>query len=213
MHSRETGGTGLYPRGVRTRLEGKQRTPLSSRVATRVSWSPLSGLKGVQPPLPFGERTRVCSPGQAGKEGPHLAPVQVSLQFHRQITIFLTFSEARLLQLATARFQAPSQLTQTCLQSVGCLLPRESRGSMAKSVRGAVVEEPPDSVTDRLLLCQENPSFLCAHFSLRVWGYQTGGAQCSMGEKQHQPNPSLSLCSRWSLERWPASWCGVPWGR
>lgn len=71
------------------------------------------------------------------------------------------------------------------------------------------MEEPPDSVTDRLLLCQENPSSLCAHFSLRVWGYQTGGAQCSMGEKQHQPNPSLSLCSRWSLERWPASWCGV----
>ena len=31
---------------------------LSSRVATRVSWSPLSGLKGVQPPLPFGERDR-----------------------------------------------------------------------------------------------------------------------------------------------------------
>ena len=26
--------------------------------STRVSWSPLSGLKGVQPPLPFGERTR-----------------------------------------------------------------------------------------------------------------------------------------------------------
>ena len=34
------------PRGVRPRLEGKPRTPLSSRVATRVSWSPLSGLKG-----------------------------------------------------------------------------------------------------------------------------------------------------------------------
>ena len=33
--------------------------------ATRVSWSPLSGLKGVQPPLPFGERTRDCSPGHA----------------------------------------------------------------------------------------------------------------------------------------------------
>ena len=30
------------PRGVRPRLEGKPRTPLSSRVATRVSWSPLS---------------------------------------------------------------------------------------------------------------------------------------------------------------------------
>ena len=66
MHSR-------LPRGVRPRLEGKPRTPLSSRVATRVSWSPLSGLKGVQPPLPFGERTRDCSPGHAGKEGPHLA--------------------------------------------------------------------------------------------------------------------------------------------
>ena len=31
--------------------------------ATRVSWSPLSGLKGVQPPLPFGERTRDSNPG------------------------------------------------------------------------------------------------------------------------------------------------------
>ena len=28
---------------------------------------PLSGLKGVEPPLQFGERTRDCSPGQAGK--------------------------------------------------------------------------------------------------------------------------------------------------
>ena len=46
MHSR-------LPRGVRPRLEGKPRTPLSSRVATRISWSPLGGLKGVQPPLPF----------------------------------------------------------------------------------------------------------------------------------------------------------------
>ena len=33
MHSR-------LPRGVRPHLEGKPRTPLSSRVATRVSWSP-----------------------------------------------------------------------------------------------------------------------------------------------------------------------------
>ena len=43
------GISGLHsrlPRGVRPRLEGKPRTPLSSRVATRVSWSPLSGLKG-----------------------------------------------------------------------------------------------------------------------------------------------------------------------
>ena len=66
MHSK-------LPRGVRPRLKGKPRTPHSSRVATRVSWRPLSGLKGVHPPLPFGERTRDCSPGHAGKEGPRLA--------------------------------------------------------------------------------------------------------------------------------------------
>ena len=38
-----TTGSGLHsrlPRGVRPRLEGKPRTPLSSRVATRVSWNP-----------------------------------------------------------------------------------------------------------------------------------------------------------------------------
>ena len=65
----KAGISGLHcrlPRGVRPRLEGKPRTPLSSRVATRVSWNPLSGLKGVQPPLQFGERTRDCSPGHAG---------------------------------------------------------------------------------------------------------------------------------------------------
>ena len=34
---------------------------------------PLSGLKAVKPPVEFGERTRDCSPGHAGKEGHHLA--------------------------------------------------------------------------------------------------------------------------------------------
>ena len=33
---------------------------------------PKSGLNGVNPPVEFGERTRECSPGHAGKEGPHL---------------------------------------------------------------------------------------------------------------------------------------------
>ena len=45
----KAGISGLHsrlPRGVRPRLEGKPRTPLSSRVATRVSCSPLRGLKG-----------------------------------------------------------------------------------------------------------------------------------------------------------------------
>ena len=58
--------------GVRRLLEGKQRTSLSSRVATGISWSPLSGLNGVKPPVEFGERSRDCAPGHAGKEGPHL---------------------------------------------------------------------------------------------------------------------------------------------
>ena len=70
-----TGISGLHSRltwGVRPRFEGNQMIPLSSRVAPGISWTQLSGLKGVNPPVKFGERTRDCSPGQAGKEGPHL---------------------------------------------------------------------------------------------------------------------------------------------
>ena len=80
--------SGLHSRrilGVRARLQGKQRTPLSSRVATGVSWSPLSGLKGVKPPVEFGERTRDCSPGHAGKEDPHLAMTGASCWFSRAV--------------------------------------------------------------------------------------------------------------------------------
>ena len=51
------------PRGVRPRLEGKPRTPLSSRVATGISWSPLSGLKGVKPPEEFLPRIACVCPG------------------------------------------------------------------------------------------------------------------------------------------------------
>ena len=60
------GETGIH-------LEWKQRTPLCSRVATGISWSSLSGLKGVKPPEAFGERSRDWSLGHAGDEGPHLA--------------------------------------------------------------------------------------------------------------------------------------------
>ena len=66
-----------------TCIEGKQRTPLSSRAATGISWSPLSGLKGVKPPAEFGKRIRDSSPGHAGKEGPHLAMTGVSHVFPR----------------------------------------------------------------------------------------------------------------------------------
>ena len=37
---------------------------MASRIATGISWSPLSGLKGVKPPVEFGERTQDCSPGK-----------------------------------------------------------------------------------------------------------------------------------------------------
>ena len=85
MHSR-------LPWGVRPRLEGKPRTPLSSRVATRVSGSPLSGLKGVQPPFQFGDRTRDCSAGHAGKEGPQLARTGASQGFPRAAVPIGVFS-------------------------------------------------------------------------------------------------------------------------
>ena len=54
-------------------LRRQHNTLLSSQVATGISWSPLSGLKGVKPPVKFGEKTRDCSPSQAGKEVPNLA--------------------------------------------------------------------------------------------------------------------------------------------
>ena len=64
----QQGSRGCIPDSpkVRPHLEGKQSTLLSSQVATGISWSPLSGLKGVKPPVKFGEKTRDCSPGQAG---------------------------------------------------------------------------------------------------------------------------------------------------
>ena len=51
---------------------------LSSRVAPGISWTQLSGLKGVNPPVKFGERTWDCSPGHAGKDGPHLVMTEGS---------------------------------------------------------------------------------------------------------------------------------------
>ena len=64
-----------------SRGEAKDSALLSSQGG--ISWSPLSGLKGVKPPVEFGERTRDCSPGYAGKEGPHLAMTGASHAFSR----------------------------------------------------------------------------------------------------------------------------------
>ena len=49
----------------------------------RVRWLSDARISGVQPPLPFGERTRDCSPGHAGKEGPQLARTGASQGFPR----------------------------------------------------------------------------------------------------------------------------------
>ena len=76
-------------------LEGKPRMPLSSQVATQISWSPLSGLKGVRPSLQFGERTRDCALGQAGKEGPHLARMGASQGFPRAAAPVGVFSRGK----------------------------------------------------------------------------------------------------------------------
>ena len=65
MHSRLT-------QTVRPRLEWKQKTLLYCLVATGISWRPLSGLKGFNPPVEFEQKSRDDSPGHAGNEGPHL---------------------------------------------------------------------------------------------------------------------------------------------
>ena len=51
------GGKPSFPSPSAGDLRELPRVPLSSsQVATQISWSPLSGLKGVRPSLQFGER-------------------------------------------------------------------------------------------------------------------------------------------------------------
>ena len=81
MGSQRVGQDSRLPRGVRPRLEGKPRTPLSSRVATRLSWSPLSGLKGVQPPLPFGRPEDNCPLVASGSPDTNSCPSESGATF------------------------------------------------------------------------------------------------------------------------------------
>ena len=48
-------------------------------------------LKGIKPPVEFGERTRDWTPGHAGKEGPHLTVWTILKDFIEFITILLLF--------------------------------------------------------------------------------------------------------------------------
>ena len=77
---------------VSPHLEWKQRTSLCFRVGTSSSCRPLSGLKGVKPPVEFGERTRDCSLGHSGNEGPHLSMTWESRVFSRAAAPVLGFS-------------------------------------------------------------------------------------------------------------------------
>ena len=113
MHSR-------LPRGVRPRLEGKPRTPLSSRVAPGISWTQLSGLKGVNTPGKFGERTRTCSPGQAGKEGPQLSRTGASQGFPRAATPMGVFSRGT--TRISGSLSCGARASGPCSSAVGTLL-------------------------------------------------------------------------------------------
>ena len=68
-----------------SRVSKEFRSRLESRLSSRlgISWSPLCVLKGVKPPVEFGERTRDWTPGHAGKEGPHLEMTVASRGFSR----------------------------------------------------------------------------------------------------------------------------------
>ena len=76
-----------------SRGEAMDSALLSSR--TGMSWSPLSGLKGVKPPLVFGGRTRDCSPGNAGNEGPRLPMTGASRRFSRAVALVWGFSRSK----------------------------------------------------------------------------------------------------------------------
>ena len=90
---RDLGVAFQLTRGVRPCLEWKQRTPLSSRVATGISWSPLSGIKGVKHTVEFGKRTQDCSLGHAGNEGRHLPMTGESPGFSRVAVPVWGFSQ------------------------------------------------------------------------------------------------------------------------
>ena len=66
--------------GWRTKLSGVSF--IEGRHPTKKG-SSLMIYKGVQPPLAFGERSRDCSKGHAGKEGPQLARTGASQGFPR----------------------------------------------------------------------------------------------------------------------------------
>ena len=126
----QQGSRGCIPDSpeVRPHLEGKQSTLLSSQVATGISWSPLSGLKGVKPPVKFGERTRDCSPGQAGKEGPHLSLTGASCGFSRTAAPVWVFSRGTMRYSGSLLCGTREVSFPACGEGSASLLWRHGRG-------------------------------------------------------------------------------------
>ena len=107
--------------GRQASSRGKQRTPLSSRVAPGISWTQLSGLKGVNPPVKFGEKTRDCSPGQAGIEGPHFSLTGASCGFSRVAAAFSSYDGDLSLPLGLALGPIPPSIRVFSNESTLCL--------------------------------------------------------------------------------------------
>ena len=117
---------------VRPLLEGKQRTPLSSRVATCISWRLLSGLKGDRPPVEFGEWTRDCSLGHVGKEGPHLTMMGASREFSRAAVPVWGFHEVGWGEVQSS-LHPTSKILSLAVLGEGVGLPLNSHFSQATS--------------------------------------------------------------------------------
>ena len=92
-------------------------------------WATVRGVAKSQTPLPFGERTRDCSPGHAGKEGPQLARMGASQGFPRAAAPVGVFSPA--LQADALPSEPPGKPTllvwpqiSSYYLAVPCLLPK-----------------------------------------------------------------------------------------
>ena len=101
---------------------------VSSRVAPGISWTQLSGLKGVNPPVKFGERTRNCSPGQAGKEGPHLSLTGASCGFSRTAAPVWVFSRGTMEYSGSLLCGTREVSFPACGEGSASLLWRHGRG-------------------------------------------------------------------------------------
>ena len=68
----QSGGAPAVRPGAVAQSPGREAALAWARVATRVSWSPLSGLKGVQPPLPLRQTQRSPERPRQGSALPRL---------------------------------------------------------------------------------------------------------------------------------------------